>query len=701
MQKCILLFTLLFYFFGWSQEKPIQIENIEKSKELETVTITAQKSSIETKTDKKIFHVGKDLVAKGGNALDILNNVPSVNVGTNGSVSLRGNTSVRILINGRPSVLTQNNGLEQIPAETIERIEVITNPSAQYDAQGASGIINIILKKNKSEGFSSSLTLAGGLPNNNSIGSNMNYKKEKINLFSDLRYTRMTFWGDGVLKRTTLDANSNPTGYLFQEVTSNRNSNRLNLYLGGDYYIDDKNMVTLSYFFRNNSIKNDVNYRFDLKNTDENTIQLLVANESYKEPQKANQIEFNYIKTFDKKGKKLTANLQYDFWNDNENENITEKEVFPSSNMKTLKSKDIESSKDFVFQSDITLPLPKNSGLDIGGKGEIRQIDSDYIVWDNTITIDSLTNVLRYHERIFGIYYQYKSDYKKFQYQLGIRTEYFNTGSSDTKNIFKTDKRYTQLFPTIHLNYTVKDYLSFQLSYSRRIDRPTFFQLNPFGGIADRRNIRVGNPDLNPMYINAYEIGTLIKWPKGTLNPSLYYQYSTNLFESSFTKNPSGYLVEKPINLGTENRYGVEINMTYTPLKWWFISSDFNWFQFNQKGVFDVNDATWTSKLNSRIRLKSWSLQKNINIQGAKTSGQISTKTIFWTNITIAKEFWNEKASLTLRADNIFDSRIERISIISKTNITHAERRFSGPRATLAFVYKFNRKKTDKDRLPE
>ena len=692
MKKGVFLLTLFLGFATWGQEKV---------KELEAITVTAQKSSIETKMDKKIFHVGKDLVAKGGNATDILNNVPSVNVSANGAVSLRGNSSVRILINGRPSVLTQNNGLEQIPAETIDRIEVITNPSAQYDAQGASGIINIILKKNKSEGFSSSFTLAGGLPNNNSAGVNMNYKKEKFNLFSDFRYTRMTFLGDSELTRTHLDANTNPTGFLFQNIDMERNSNRFNLYLGSDYYINAKNTLTLSYFFRHNVTKNYVDYNFDFKNSASSTTQLFTAQEFYKEPQKANQIELNYVKTFDKKGKKITANIQYDFWNDDENENITEKEVLPTPSTKTLKSRDIESSKDLVFQSDITLAVNEKSGLDLGIKGEIRRIDSDYIVWDNQVQVDSLTNVLRYHESIFGIYTQYKSEYKKFQYQLGLRAEHFNTGSTDTKNIFKTDKQYTRLFPTLHLTYNVKENLSLQLSYSRRIDRPSFFQLNPFGGIADRRNIRIGNPDLNPMYIDAYEMGTLIKWKSFTFNPSLYYQYTTHLFESSFTKNPSGYVVEKPINLGTENRYGAEINLTYTPTKWWFISSDFNWFQFNQKGLFDVNDASWTSKLNSRIRLKSWSVQNSFNIQGARNSGQIESKTIFWANLSIAKEFWKEKASLTLRGDNIFDSRVDRGSIVGSNYTTYAERRFSGPRATLTFVYKFNRKKTDKDRLPE
>ena len=673
---------------------------LKETKVLDEVKVVSEKSSIETRLDKKIFNVGKDLISKGGSANDILNNVPSVSVNAMGTVSLRGNSSVRILINGKPSVMTQNNGLEQISAETIERIEVITNPSAQYDAQGASGIINIILKKNKVNGFGSSITLTGGIPANNSVGVNMNYKKEKFNLFSDIRYGKMSVVGDDKLFRTNFENNA-ITGYINQKTDRERSFNRLNLYLGSDYYINQFNTLTLSYYYRNGTNKSNVDYQFDYLDANKNMTQSIYANENYKEPQISNQIELNYAKTFDKKGKKWTANIQYDFWNDDENELISERSDIPTPTVKTIKSRDIESSKDVVFQSDMSFPLSEKSKFDIGLKGEIRRINSDYIVWDNSIQIDSLTNLLYYDERIFGLYSQYSNGYKKFQYQVGLRAEHFNTGSSDLKNEFRTDKNYTKLFPTLHLTYEIINNFNLQLSYSRRIDRPSFYQLNPFGGIADRRNIRIGNPDLNPMYIDSYELGTLYKWEKLTINPSIYHQHTINLFDITVTRNSDDYLVEKSINLGTENRYGFETNITYTPYKWWFLSSDFNYYKFDQKGVFTVSDHSWTSRLNSRVKLKSWTLQNNFNIIGAKKSGQIDSKAQSWADMAVAKEFWKEKASLTFKVDNIFDSRIIRDYITGKNYTIDAERRFTGTRASLTFTYKFNRKKTDRDRLPE
>jgi outer membrane receptor protein involved in Fe transport len=671
-----------------------------ETKQLDEVKITSDKSSIETRLDKKIFNVGKDLISKGGSVNDILNNVPSVSVNAMGTVSLRGNSSVRILINGKPSVMTQNNGLEQIPAESIERVEVITNPSAQYDAQGTSGIINIILKKNKANGFGSSVTATTGVPNNNSLGVNMNYKKEKFNLFTDLRYGRISIVGDDKLFRTNYE-NNTVSSYIDQRTDRKRHINRFNLYFGSDYYINQNNTLTASYYYRHNVNKSNVDYVFSYLDANKNQTQLINATEHYKEPQISNQIELNYVKTFAKKGKKLTANIQYDFWNDDENEWITERTENPSPTLKTIKSRDIESSKDVVFQSDMTFPINEKSKFDIGLKGEIRRINSDYIVWDNSVQVDSLTNLLHYDERIFGVYSQYSNGYKKFQYQLGLRAEHFNTGSSDLKDQFKTDKNYTKLFPTLHLTYEFKNNFNIQLSYSRRIDRPSFFQLNPFGGIADRRNIRIGNPDLNPMFTDSYELGTLYKWEKFTLNPSIYHQHTINLFDITVTRNSDNYLVEKPVNLGTENRYGFEMNATYTPYKWWFISSDFNYYKFDQKGLFKVSDQSWTARLNSRIKLKSWSAQNNFNIIGAKKTGQIESQAQIWSDMAIAKEFWKEKASLTFKVDNIFDSRISRDYISGKNYTIDGERRFSGTRASLTFTYKFNRKKTDRDRLPD
>jgi len=689
--------------------KNLQLGNIkldEESSQLDEIQITAEKSTVEYKLDKKVFNVGKDLISKGGSVNDILNNVPSVNVDAEGGISLRGNGNVRILINGKPSVLTSNNGLAQIPAENIEKVEVSTNPSSKYGAEGTAGIINVILKRNKKGGFSSSIQLTTGSPVNNALNYNVNYKTEKFNIFSNLSHTNMRLPGTLDYFQTNTDS-QNITSSTKQHVGIERNYKMNNVYLGGDYYINDKNTLTFSYYFRSNVSNHITDYSYDFLGSNQQIESTILSTNKYKEPQKANQIEVNYVKTFEKPGQKFTANIQYDFWNDDENENITRKQTFPIVSVEnSLKSRDVESSKDLLFQADYVLPIFEKSRLEMGIKGEIRRINSDYKVWDNAVLVDSLDNLLHYDEKIYGAYLQYGNREKKFQYSLGLRMEHSDTKSTDRKNVFFNHKKYTDLFPTVHLTYNFSDSNSLQLSYSKRITRPRFWQLNPFGGIADKNNVRYGNPDLNPMYTNSFEIGTLKRWRGFTINPSIYYQRSTNIFEMITYRNNSNTIITTPVNLGSENRYGAELVSTYSPYKWWRLSADVNFYGFNQKGSYkninyDSNNNTWTSRLNSTMKFTDFSLQSTVNYVGARTSGQTHTESVAWFNLGMSKDFSNDKMTLTLNANNLFNSRETRRFISGDKYALQVNSNNSQRRITATFIYRFNRSKKDRDRLPD
>ncbi|CAM1344314.1 TonB-dependent receptor domain-containing protein [Tenacibaculum amylolyticum] len=670
----------------------------ENSTQLAEVEVRAEKSTTEYKLDKRIFNVGKDLVAKGGNATDILNNVPSVNVDMDGAISLRGNANVRILINGKPSVLTNNNGLEQLPASTIERIEVITNPSARYDAEGTAGILNIILKKNKVGGFSSSLQLTTGSPANHGVNYNVNFKKETFNLFANARYRIQDFEYETAMQRTNFDT-SGITSFLNQTRNALFRRNIFNLYVGSDIYFNKQNTTTFSYFLRSNVSKRFGNFQFDFLDASQNLQNTILNKESYREPQNFSRIEFNHVKTFAKKGQKLTIDVQYDFWNDDENEFIEENTNTVSPNV--LQSRDVESSKDLLFQTDFRLPLAPKTHLELGIKGEIRDIDSDYKVWDNNVLVDSLDNVLKYKERIYAAYAQYGNRKNKLQYLLGLRAEYTHTGSTDIKQQFETDKKYSNLFPTVHLTYNFNEKTNLQLSYSKRIRRPSFWQLNPFGGIADRRNIRVGNPDLNPMFTDAFDLGLLKKWKRFVLNPSLYYQHTTQLFESLITSNGQGVIITKEVNSGEEHRVGAELGMQYRAFPWWRLSGEINYFTFTQKGLFNVSDNAWTTRLNSQIKTPAITIQTNLNYQGERASGQTVTKPIFFANLGVNKDFWNDKVSVTANVQNIFNSRIRKRLITGENYIINSRQSVVGPQFRLNVVYRFNRGKKDRDRLPD
>lgn len=437
------------------------------------------------------------------------------------------------------------------------------------------------------------------------MGFNASFKNKKFNIFSDIRFQKTLREITESTTRTNFVQNI-PIDFLVGDIDLNRNNKTLNLYFGGDYYINDKNTLTLSYYYRNNVSTNFSTINYDYLNNNKIKFQSLQSNLNYREPQIANQIELNYVKNFDKENKKLTMNLQYDFWNDDENEAITEN--LTASNVTTeklLKSRNIESSKDFLFQTDYSNPINEKSKIEMGLKSEIRTIGSDYIVLENNVQRQSMTNVLDYFEQIFGAYFQYGSSLKKFNYLLGLRSEYSKTGSDDQKNLFNIKKEYFNFFPTTHFTYNINNAINLQLSYSKRISRPGFWQLNPFGGIADRNVIRIGNPDLNPVFTDSYELGTLIKWQKWSINPSFYHQYSKNVFENINYYNAQGTFIEQSVNLGTESRLGAELSINYSPLKWLTFAAETNYYNIKQKGLFDISDNAISARLNTRIKHNS------------------------------------------------------------------------------------------------
>ena len=611
-----------------------------------------------------------------------------------------------ILINGKPSVLTANNGLEQIPSDTIEKIEVSTNPSSKYAAQGTAGIINIILKKNKTNGFGSSLQVTVGNPVNNSVNININYKTEKFNLFSNIRQGNYEYPGTMSYFQTNIGENGMPTSYISESVNSLRKRTITNMYVGGDYYINDQNTLTFSYYHRKNKSNNTVNYEYNYLDASKNPESIYLSTEMYEEPQNANQMEINYVKTYDKKGKKLTANVRYEFWNDDENENIEETQTFPIANqaINNVRSRDIESSKDLFFQSDYTLPLSGESTLEMGIQGGIRRIKSDYKVWDNDVIVDEFDNLLEYNENIYGVYLQYGNKENKFQYSLGLRVEHSDTKSTDRENVFFNHKKYTDLFPTVHLTYNFTDNNSLQLSYSKRITRPSFWHLNPFGGIADRSNVRQGNPDLNPMYTNSFEIGELLKFGKFTVNPSVYYQHSNNIFEMITEKNSDNVIISKPINLGTEDRLGAELVANYSPFKWWRLSGEVNYYSFDQKGdykgvSYDSKNNAWTSRMNSTFKFNGFSMQASFNHVAQRASGQTLTKAMSWMDIGMSKDFLGDKMTVTLNSSNVFNSRVSKSFVNGNDYNVTMNNDTSRRRIIATLIYRFNRSKKDRDRV--
>lgn len=681
----------------------------EASELLDEIAVRAEKSSVRLKVDKKVFNVGKDLLSQSGSLTDVLENVPSVSVDLEGAVSLRGNQNVSILINGKPSVLTANNGLSQIPAEQIDRIEVITNPSSRYQASGTSGIINVILKKNKSNGLNGAITISNSVRADVNANASFNYKTEKLNLFSTIgyRFVDNKYIGDDIQNSIV---NNNPI-LLDRKVNTYRNFDAKNIYFGFDYFLNEYSTLTASYYKILIDRNNRVHYNYDYYDAFKSLDSTIVRDEAYHEPMNHNQLELSYTKNYKKEGKKLVIDFQYDFWDDDENERFSTQKIFPSLDPVVLsRTRDIESSKDYLLQIDFVNPLENNNSFETGLRGESRIISSEYKAealnnnqWE---IINNIDNKLDYKEKIGGVYALYAGKKDKVSYQFGLRTEYTNIEILDKKGEFKDTKNYTNFFPTVHLNYTLSDKTNTQISYSRRINRPSFWHLNPFGGLAGINAQMQGNPDMDPALTNSLELGLLTTVGKLQINPSVYYQNTKDVFQFFTERNEDDVLITKPINIDSENRVGLELSMIYSPIEWMRLSGEINYFTFKQNGSYkhtnyDFDNSSWFGRINTRIKLPAkYTFQANFNYNARNENAQTLRRANYFLDLGVNKSFLNNKLAITFNARNILNSRERQTVITGDQFIYESNNKLLGPKYTLTAIYRFNQKGKAKTRRP-
>jgi outer membrane receptor protein involved in Fe transport len=686
-----------------SEERKLDLGAIgldENAIKLDELVVTADKTDVLLTLDKKVYQVGLDIIAQNGSASDILNNVPSVTVGTNGVVSLRGNSNVLILINGRRSGLTLNNALDQIPADNIEKIEVIMNPSARYDAAGSAGIINILLKKNKTEGFSAQVRVMGGIPNDQRLTGNMNYKAGKLNIFSNIGYRYSDYVGVYSTNQTT---NRNGVlSYLNQVQDEDRHDGGRLFYLGADFFVNDKNMLTAA-FYKNATNDTDgtvLNYQYASAAGSDST---LLRNGNSKEIRDYNQLEFNYARTFAKPDKKFTVDMQYDFWNSDKKWDLYTQKIYPEVLLPyQIKTSSISSSKDFVLKTDFVLPIGDKYNIELGAKVETRIVTSDFLAEEQTNEewriFQNINNVLDYNERIGGIYVQYGSKLNKFNYLLGARSEVTKIEIEDRANTFSNRKNYTRFFPTVNVSYAFGEESTVQLSYSKRINRPSLYLLYPFNEITDFNSQFVGNPDLNPSYTDGLELGLLQHWGGLTFNPSLYYKRTTDFVQYYAYRDSRNTFIVTPVNLDQEQRYGIELSSSLDATKWLQVNGEFNAYDFNQQGIyseqnFAFSDWTWNTRVTTRIKFpQRFTLQCRYNHTGIQNNAQSRTRALYYFDLGLTKNIFKDKATIALNASNIFNTRKTTILTIGENYSIKQVINPNAQRYSLSFLYKFNKK---------
>lgn len=671
------------------------------TKLLQEVNITAQRSSVSLKLDKKVFEVGKDVVSQSGAVTDLLNIVPSVSVSPGGTISLRGNSSVLVLVDGRRTGLTQNNALEQLPADQVERIEVITNPSSRFDAAGSAGIINIILKKNKKAGFSGQLRLVGGIPNETRISPSLSYKSNRINLFATYGIRLSDYVGLYTMQQSA--GISGTPVYLNQRQDEDRHDDARLLYFGADFQINDHNTITAA-FMRNSTNDHDktrLSYLYSGKNSVPDS-SLSRSGESW-EKRSYNQLEFNYTKTFEKAGKKLTVDMQYDFWDSDKDWNLSTSKILPvTTTFPMIRTSSFGKSKDLMIKTDMVQPLDSTSTLEFGLKMEDRRVNSDFIAeQQNTASweiIDGIDNHLLYKELIGSAYIQFSGKTGAFGYQAGLRGELTHIGIDDRAGSYTNQKNYNRLFPTLNISYRFNATANLQASYSKRINRPRLGMLYPFNELTDLSTRYVGNPDLNPSYANVFELAFLKNWKTFTVNPSLYHQRNNGVIEDYTFRDANGLLITMPVNINKETRTGFELSLLYNPFKWLQANAELNVYHYKEQGSyqnqnFDYSGNTLTARLSSQLKFKNkLSFQAVYNFRGANATAQTRTDALHSIDLGLSKTFWKDKATLTLDVSNLFELRkfntrtIGSDYEINQTSIPNAAR------YRLTLVYRFNQK---------
>lgn len=705
------------------------------AKQLNDVVIKTEKASVEIKLDKKIYNVGQDMTVKGGTASDVLDNVPSVTVDGEGNVSLRGNENVKILIDGRPSnAINIADALKSISADALDKVEVITNPSARYDAEGGAGIINIVLKKGKNNGINGTFVATVGNPKNYNSTGTINFKSTNFNLFSTIGYNDSNAPG-----RTLTDSDYlNPDGSIYKTINEriNRSSGRkgYNYSFGMEWYLDKTITWTNNFTYRKNdgsSPINDVINNYEANNN-------FVSNRFNDQYTYTHDIEYttNFTKKFKKEGHKLTVDGTVSKNIDNDFSTITNSFIGATSTTSIESSKYYQTQNRTLLQSDYVLPIGKNGQYEAGYKGIFNEYNNDFQVGSidnagNYNSYSNFTNVFNYKENINAFYSQLGSKISKFSYLLGLRFEDSRIESKLLLTDFNKVKRYNNFFPSAFFTYQLNEQSTISINYSKRIERPRNRFIIPFpNNYTSNINLFIGNPDTDPSFTDALDFAYMNKFKKVTLTTSVYYNKTKNPFQ--FVKRPTGDVVttivnglpvdtpvyvSTAINLDYDTRFGFEFTINYTPYKWWKLNGNFNFFKSTVTGNYqytlngssdvisqEVNKASssWFTRITSKITLPykiDW--QTNATYNAPQNNFQGKSVGVFAANLAFSKDIMKDKATISLNVNDVFNSRKRIMQSNLPTLNSYSEMQFRERQINLSFTYRFNKQKSDREKQPK
>ena len=585
---------------------------------LDAVEIVAEKSTMTMTLDKRVFNVGKDLQSTAGNAIEVLENIPSVTVDVEGNVSLRGDDGVQILVDGKVSGLvglSTQDALRNLQADMIERIEVVTNPSVRYDAEGTAGIINIVLKKDKRKGFNGSVDVRGGFPFEwgkkqpdpfpfqAGIGTSLNYRLKRFNFFTSYNYNYRDDISDGYTKTEYYDNehpydpdthNHNDAIQISTQNTERaRHSHGNNIRGGLDYYITDDDIISFSAMYRQGEGHNTPTVTYIDEFPSGGDSQYKKRSEDWHNSRPMAEFTLDYDKYFTTKDNFLKTSFRY-FQNENkewsdiydrhyasqedmDNDNVIASSVIRQHTNTTETHRNFQGKIDFAYHIGL-------HNFEAGAKYTNGMPSNDAIVTQNDTLLTDYCHNFDFNQQVMASYASYGTEIGLFSFLAGVRYEYTYT-YANYKN--QPDGKHTQnyhdIFPSGHINYKVTEKDQLQVSYTRRIRRPGYWQMAPYRSFNDDRNFRIGNPALKPVYTDSYEFSYLKFWEGGNFNLTGYYRHSTDVIRH-FTEVTGDISTSMPHNFGISDDYGLEIVGQVKIFKWWSTSGNVNFFESSTVG---------------------------------------------------------------------------------------------------------------------
>ena len=715
---------------------------------LNEIEVVGQGSQMRFEIDRKVFSVDQNIASAGGSATEVLENIPSVEVDQEGNISLRSSESVEVWINGKPSGLTADNRaqiLQQMPAESIESIEVITNPSAKFNPEGTAGIINLVLKKDRKAGYYGSVNAGLMYPDQSrlggNVGANINYSSSKVDAYANIGYRNMGRQGGSLSDLESFDGSAYNVDnrmddpdrtLLHQENTNNDNHYGLFFRAGADYYINEKNSIGFSGFgmVGGGGSESDIDYLQRYMNTEAHP-DSIIRNYGRDNTNDSRHSGFNVNLDYKhewRKGHDLMVSASYSHFGRDNDKTYVQEDTYPATSTMTTLQNDGGLDRNVELKADYTNKFTETSRLEAGWQTDLSWRSSNADGYDVTsgerVELMPYFNTFNYSEQIHALYVTYGNRFwDKFSAQIGLRGEYmYRTMTSIGKNADGTltpvdlgdyKRPYFQLFPSVYLGYTLTERDEFQLNYTRRVNRPRGWQINPFKDYSDSTNISFGNPALNPEFASAFELNYLRSWDNHSLSASLYYRFTDDVIQRvSYRNLEAGNMESTRMNISQSNYTGLELiaknrlfkilNLT-TSVNLYYSQVGSGTYTNPQNGITETiegnRDFSWDARIMGNFMFSpTFTGQLTARYRSPRVMAQGTRNGDYSIDLGLRKSFFNRTLNISANVRDLLNSRRRNSDTWGNGFWEHSESYWSGRTIGLTVTYNFGNMSGEKRR---